>query len=76
MENIMSTIKSQWAVYNKQTGKIGRTRESKYSRRAVFPTRTAARAALKEGRVFAKASLGRIGKYTTVASAFRTLTAS
>lgn len=51
-----------WIVVNRETGKIASTRDSGYSRKASFGTRAAARAALREGRVYVDPSKGRVVK--------------
>lgn len=58
----MTTDTYKWAVFNRETGKIATTKESRYSRKAYFTTREEARSALREGRVYTDPTKGKVDR--------------
>lgn len=60
----MTTDTYKWAVFNRETGNIAWMREFSYGRQARFFTRDEARAALREGKVYADPTRGKVERYT------------
>lgn len=58
----MNSKDKNWAVENRETGNVASTRESNYSKKALFATREEARTALREGLVYVDPSKGRVVK--------------